>query len=72
MAAGKRLVAPELRDKMYGELAQYIAPKRKAVEHSGELMLNMSAIAERLREGRRRVAEMRTIDVKALAEPDAE
>lgn len=25
---------PELRGRMYAELAQYIAPKRKAVEHS--------------------------------------
>lgn len=25
---------PELRGKMYSELAQYVAPKRKAVEHS--------------------------------------
>ena len=25
---------PELRGKMFSELAQYIAPKRKAVEHS--------------------------------------
>lgn len=26
---------PELRGRMYSELAQYVAPKRKAVEHSG-------------------------------------
>src|SRR5918911_849761 len=26
---------PELRARMYAELAQYVAPKRKAVEHSG-------------------------------------
>ncbi len=26
---------PELRGKMYGELAQYVYPKRKAVEHTG-------------------------------------
>ena len=25
---------PELRGRMYAELAQYVAPKRKAVEHS--------------------------------------
>jgi hypothetical protein len=28
--------APELRGRMYGELAQYVAPKRKALEHSGD------------------------------------
>jgi hypothetical protein len=27
--------APELRGRMYAELAQYVAPKRKALEHSG-------------------------------------
>ncbi len=27
--------SPELRGRMYAELAQYIAPKRKALEHSG-------------------------------------
>jgi len=27
---------PELRGRMFSELAQYIAPKRKAIEHSGE------------------------------------
>src|SRR5918911_2245956 len=26
---------PELRARMFAELAQYVAPKRKAVEHSG-------------------------------------
>ena len=26
----------ELRGRMFSELAQYIAPKRKAIEHSGE------------------------------------
>lgn len=28
--------APELRGRMFAELAQYVAPKRKAIEHSGE------------------------------------
>jgi len=28
---------PELRGRMFAELAQYIAPKRKALEHSGEV-----------------------------------
>ncbi len=27
---------PELRGRMFSELSQYIAPKRKAIEHSGE------------------------------------
>ena len=28
--------SPELRGRMYSELAQYVLPKRKAVEHSGQ------------------------------------
>src|SRR5215831_4695347 len=68
--SGKEACSPELRGKMYSELAQYIAPKRKAVEHNIELTVNMQAISERLHEGRRRVAEMRRLDVKAL--PEAE
>ncbi len=28
--------SPELRGKMFSELAQYVAPKRKAIEHSAE------------------------------------
>jgi hypothetical protein len=28
--------APELRGRMFAELAQYVAPKRKALEHSGD------------------------------------
>ena len=28
--------SPELRGRMFAELAQYVAPKRKAVEHTGE------------------------------------
>jgi hypothetical protein len=27
---------PELRGRMYAELAQYVYPKRKAVEHTGQ------------------------------------
>lgn len=27
--------SPELRGRMFAELAQYVAPKRKAIEHSG-------------------------------------
>jgi hypothetical protein len=40
---------PELRGRMFAELAQYIAPKRKAVEHSAdgatleELLLKLDA-----------------------------
>ena len=28
---------PELRGRMYSELAHYVAPKRKAIEHSGDV-----------------------------------
>jgi hypothetical protein len=54
----------ELRGKMFAELAQYVAPKRKAVEHTGagggpvqhEVNLKLVEAAEatlaRLREGR--------------------
>jgi hypothetical protein len=42
--------SPELRGRMYAELAQYVAPKRKAVEHSasegsGEILISWSAPA---------------------------
>ena len=30
----------ELRGRMYAELAQYVAPKRKAVEHSGDMTVH--------------------------------
>lgn len=33
--SGKERLSPELRAKMYAELAQYVAPKRKAVEMTG-------------------------------------
>jgi hypothetical protein len=33
--AGDTKNTPELRGRMYAELAQYVYPKRKAVEHSG-------------------------------------
>lgn len=29
--------SPELRGRMYSELAQYVYPKRKAIEHSGDV-----------------------------------
>jgi hypothetical protein len=29
--------SPELRGRMYAELAQYVAPKRKAIEHSSDI-----------------------------------
>ena len=34
---GREPIAPELRGRMCAELAQYIAPKRKAVEHTGNV-----------------------------------
>ena len=42
--------SPELRGRMYAELAQYVAPNRKAVEHSasegsGEILISWSAPA---------------------------
>ncbi|MCU0500604.1 MAG: hypothetical protein MUC51_02350 [Anaerolineae bacterium] len=42
--------SPELRGRMFSELAQYVAPKRKAVEHSasegsGEILISWSAPA---------------------------
>ena len=43
--------SPELRGKMNAELAQYIAPKRKALEISGNLNFNLG---ERLVNGRKR------------------
>lgn len=32
---GWEACSPELRGKMYAEIAQYVLPKRKAIEHSG-------------------------------------
>lgn len=41
---------PELRGRMYSELAQYLHPKRKAIEHSGiggsPIEINVSATDE--------------------------
>lgn len=33
--SGWEACSPELRGKMYAELAQYVLPKRKAIEHTG-------------------------------------
>ena len=35
----------ELRGRMYAELAQYVAPKRKALEHSGDAGLIEALLA---------------------------
>jgi hypothetical protein len=37
----------EVRAKLYSELAQYVAPKRKAIEHSGDA-LGLEALLARL------------------------
>jgi hypothetical protein len=39
---------PELRGRMYAELAQYLHPKRKAIEHSGsgEAPLTITVVRE--------------------------
>ena len=34
--SGWEACSPELRGKMYAEIANYVLPKRKAIEHSGE------------------------------------
>ena len=39
--------SPELRGKMLSELAQYILPKRKAVEHSGTIEPTLLEILKR-------------------------
>ena len=41
--------SPELRGRMYSELAQYIAPKRKAIEHSGGVNVNHEDALEKLK-----------------------
>ena len=38
---------PELRGRMFAELAQYVAPKRRAIEHSTDLP-TLEALLERL------------------------
>jgi len=35
--SGKEIITPELSGKMYAELANYIYPKRRAIEHSGSI-----------------------------------
>ncbi len=55
--------APELRGKMYAELAQYKAPKRKAIEHSGTIEVEASKIIEALHRGRERAAGKRSSSV---------
>lgn len=37
MGTGKEPIPMELRGKLFAELTSYIAPKRKAIDHSGEL-----------------------------------
>lgn len=37
--------APELRGRMFAELAQYVAPKRKAIEHSTEDGLGLANLS---------------------------
>lgn len=44
-------VSPETRAKMYAELAQYVAPKRKAIELSGQVS---KGVAESILESRNR------------------
>jgi hypothetical protein len=43
---------PDLRGRMYAELASFVYPKRKAVEVSGEVQVRL---ADQLREARQRV-----------------
>lgn len=50
--------SPELRGKMFSELAQYVSAKRKAVEHSGPDGGPMNLqLVEALSRGRERVAK---------------
>ncbi len=66
--AGMALIAldasnpPELRGRMFSELAQYVFPKRKAIEYSGDIQTNyvalMPAKCETTEEWVRRYAPM--------------
>ena len=47
--AGNAENSPELRGRMYAELAQYLYPKRKAVEHSGAENAPLTLVVERIR-----------------------
>lgn len=47
--SGYEIVSPELRGKMWAEVAQYHRPKRKAIEHRVE---QVGSIAETLRQKR--------------------
>lgn len=62
--------APELRGKMLAELAQYVAPKRKAIEHSGPGGGPIETrVLELLTEGRARVAALRSATPVLPASP---
>ncbi len=41
---GKEPIPAKLAGDMYRELAQYVAPKRKAIEHSGEIKTELPSI----------------------------
>ena len=47
MLAMDTSVCPELRGRLYSELAQYVAPKRKAIEHSAD-MPALEALLQRI------------------------
>ena len=47
--SGKEKISPELKGRMYAEIAQYALPKRKAIEHTVE---HVGSIAETLRQRR--------------------
>jgi hypothetical protein len=66
--------APELRGRMYSELAGFVAPKRKAVEHTGADggPIEMREQADQLDYSRLTVDELRTMReliLKAMPAP---
>lgn len=53
---GKEIISPDLKLKAFAELAQYEYPKRKAIEVSGTVELNVN-VEQRLAGGRARLAQ---------------
>jgi len=60
-------ISPDLRGKMYAELANYAFPKRRAIEVSGSIELT-ATLESRLLAGRRRLAGQPVIDVQPVVQ----
>ena len=53
--------SPELRGRMYAELAQYVYPKRKAIEHTGDFGVSIAETIRQNREQREHAERRETV-----------